>query len=328
MGKETKIGLGVIAVLMTVFGVLLFRHLQASHELPSRGLGDQTAVKPLPTHGDVTVASDESRITGSKLWDTPAASAASAAIEVAAGESVDPYEAQPAKPQAEVVVAGGPRKSGNPLRQASAEVPVEASEELAEYGGDEADPLMTVPDATEPASDDPYAAQATEFAPSEAPSPANNAFESPAPRSAALRNPFDQAPPIEAAPAPGAHSDQDAPEPAWTETETPAADTQNDPPTNAFAPRPATSPIYEDEPQQPAQFDRFESSAAETSIPGAATEATAPDAWRNSASAAAPLPCHRSPSVRRVNMPAVSAESVVSLSNFLGLRRGRTMFLN
>ncbi len=290
MGKETKIGLGVIAVLMTVFGVLLFRHLQASHEFPSRGLGDQTAVKPLPTHGDVTVASDESRITGSKLWDTPAKSVAPATIEVAAGEAVDPYEAPAAETGREIVAADTPRNGGNPLRRASAEFPVEASEEPVDASGEEvvADPLMTVPDATEPAIGDPYAGQTTEVDPPEQPLPANNALEAPAPRSAALRNPFDQAPPVAAAPA--VDNAKNGPEREWTESELPAADPQDDAPQSVFEPQPATSPAQEGEPQQPAApFDRFESSAAETSIRDAATETPAPDAWRNSASVAAPL---------------------------------------
>jgi nucleoid-associated protein YgaU len=291
MGKETKVGLAVIAVLMTVFGVLLFRHLQASHELPSRGLGDQTAVKPLPTHGDVTVASDESRITGSKLWDSPAANDAAKAVEVAAGEAVDPYEAQPAKPQSDVVVAGGLRQSGNPLRQASAEVPVEASEEPIDAAGDEVvtDPLMTVPDSTEPAIDDPYAGQATEIAPAEEPLPADNAFEAPvpaaAPRSAALRNPFGQAAPVEAAPEPAANSAAGAPEPAWTEPEPPGAEPQNE-----FDPQVPNEPATASEPQQPGtQFDRFESSPTAESTPAVSGDAAPTDDWRTSTPAAAPL---------------------------------------
>ena len=110
MGKETKIGLAVITVLMSVFSVLLFRHLQASHKEPMRGLGDQTAVKPLATHGDVTVASDESRITGSKLWDTPGGKQTPATVEIAAGDATDPYETNlpAAERNAEVATRGSP----------------------------------------------------------------------------------------------------------------------------------------------------------------------------------------------------------------------------
>lgn len=287
MGKETRIGLAVIAVLMTVFGTLLFRHLQASHELPTRGLGDQTVVKPLPTHGDVTVASDESRITGSKLWDSPSANDTATTVEVAVGEAVDPYEVPAAEARTEVVAAGAPRRSGNPLRQASVEFPVESSEEPIDASGDEivADPLMTVPAATESAAVDPYFDQVPEIAPAEAPLPAGIAHDEPAPVDASMRNPFGQAPPVEAALEQAPNRAEGAPDPEWTESELPSAAPQN-----AFAPQPGTSPAYESEPQQPAaQFDRFESSQADDSISDATVDGSAADDWRTSTPAAAPL---------------------------------------
>lgn len=290
MGKETKIGLAVIAVLMTVFGVLLFRHLQASHELPMRGLGDQTAVQPLPTHTDVAVASEESRITGSKLWDTPTTNETPATAEVVGDESTDPYQAGTAEPEngapvnrspfqrgsaieshAEVADAGAPRS--NPLRRASAEFPVETPHEPAAASGDEVvtDPLMTVPDASESAAADPYAGE--EVAPAPAESPVAPAPESQLPTDsrddeptepqagAALRDPFDQAPPVETAPEP------------LSEDAQPLAETAPD-----------------SQPQQPSsQFDRFESSAAETAVSESVADAAAPDAWRGRAPAAAPL---------------------------------------
>lgn len=318
MGKETKVGLAVIAVLMTVFGVLLFRHLQASHKEPTRGLGDQTAVKPLPTHGDVTVASDESRITGSKLWETPGDQQPKASVDVAAAGATDPYGAEApasaaAAPESAVVTAGAPRERGNPLRRASAEFPVEAGEQAADKSGDEivADPLMSVPTSSDaaaapPASADPYAGQ--EAAPADEPLPAYEAMEPPvaaspavAPNAAAMRSPFDQAPPA----AEPAQAPKSAPsEPVWADAEPPVSDLPNDieppqqaPPQNAFDDQPVSQPQYDAEPQYDAapqrpasQFDRFESTGVEPSTDEAATEPPAADEWRTSgAPAAAPL---------------------------------------
>jgi nucleoid-associated protein YgaU len=100
-----------------------------------------------------------------------------------------------------------------------------------------------------------------------------------------MRNPFDQTPPVEAAPA-SANEAGGAPEPAWTESDSPAADPQNE-----FAPQASTEPAIENEPPQQsgAEFDRFEPSPADASVPDAAVDAAPVDNWRTSAPAAAPL---------------------------------------
>jgi nucleoid-associated protein YgaU len=343
MGKETKIGLAVIAVLMTVFGVLLFRHLQASHTEPTRGLGDQTAVKPLPAHSDVKVASDESRITGSKLWDTPGEKAEAGTVEVAGAETTDPYqrsaeESDPpamhspfqghtaATADAEAAGLAADRENRNPLRQASAEVPLDSSETPAAEGPDSldaqqaiADPLMTVP-STNPVTAgatgaaDPYANSADEIPqateqvePIDQPlpggqlPPAQNHDER-TPASAAMRSPFSQAPPVETAPA--AQEAANRAEPDWAASEPAAAEPQaafapQQPggapapaePTGAFAPQPAAGPSYDAEPQPAdAPYDRFEAAAAEpTSTTESQATGTPADGWQTTAPAAAPL---------------------------------------
>ena len=75
MGKETKIGLAVIGVLLSVFGVLLFRHFLASHSPPAGTEQAQVPIEVLSSAGmskpSVVVASKDSAGISSKMWDEP-----------------------------------------------------------------------------------------------------------------------------------------------------------------------------------------------------------------------------------------------------------------
>ncbi len=75
MGKETKVGLAVIGVLLSVFGVLLFRHFLASHAPPAGSEQAQAPIEPLSSAGmskpSVVVASKDAAGISSKMWDEP-----------------------------------------------------------------------------------------------------------------------------------------------------------------------------------------------------------------------------------------------------------------
>ena len=74
MGKETKIGLAVIGVLVTIFSVLLFRHFGGPSAAPEVA---RAPIQPLSSAGmskeNVVVTSKDSAGARSKLWDTPTA---------------------------------------------------------------------------------------------------------------------------------------------------------------------------------------------------------------------------------------------------------------
>ncbi len=73
MGKETKIGLAVIGMLLSIFGVLLFRYFAASHPASSGVEEARAPIEPLSSDGmaepNVVVASPEPGGIRSKLWD-------------------------------------------------------------------------------------------------------------------------------------------------------------------------------------------------------------------------------------------------------------------
>ncbi len=320
MGKETKIGLAVIGVLMTVFGVLLFRHLQASHDLPSRGLGDHSAVVPVPAHADLEVASAESRITGSKLWDTPSTSEPAKTVEVGAGEAVDPYAASGDEPEQAVPLgrspfqretafepnrvaqANGASGKENPLRRASAELPVDDASEQVDADAPVNDSLMTVPSYDSQASADPYAMEAPESAEESLDAAVSQDLDAPieAPEpfagDPAMRDPFGRAANAASrAPAARGETAVDV-EPAWDEP-TPYAQPEAEAfeaeapvanPRAAFD-RTPHDPASDDEPgPSGARFGRFNAARDQADI-AAPGQAPVEDAWRGSAPAAAPL---------------------------------------
>ncbi len=103
MGKETKIGLALIGVLLTVFGVLLFRHLGAGQSLTPIEDDTEMAVRPLSAEGmsapqNVVVTGGEpvSDDTRQALWDSPEPSAETSGEQPPAA-SYMPEGAPPAK---------------------------------------------------------------------------------------------------------------------------------------------------------------------------------------------------------------------------------------
>jgi nucleoid-associated protein YgaU len=233
MGKETKIGLAVIGVLVTIFSVLLVRHFRAGH-LPPRGTEmAQTPIEPLSSAGmssvDTSVTSSES-IAGSKLWDTPSETVAQVPtedpypneladssptddpyaqpIETAAAD--DPADAAPTAPVGRSPFHRGPAvetpaaapaatAATNPLRRASVTMPLEdagapySEPETAEPEGT----LMTLPPADGVAAAEPADSEFGQYGSTSSAAEPHDPFAATAPVSqadAAARDPFEAAP--------------------------------------------------------------------------------------------------------------------------------------
>jgi nucleoid-associated protein YgaU len=146
MGKETKIGLAVIGVLVTVFSVLLFRHFGGTSAAPEVA---RAPIQPLSSAGmskeNVVVTSKGSAAARSRLWDTPTATsdepagqAPTASYMPAENESAaagDPYAertaTQPGADQGAEPVAGEPA-SRSPFQSGPALTATTAVEPAAE----------------------------------------------------------------------------------------------------------------------------------------------------------------------------------------------------
>lgn len=146
MGKETKIGLAVIGVLVTVFSVLLFRQFGG----PAAASEEARApIQPLSSAGmskeNVVVTSEGTGVENSKLWATPTAAGEEAAEQAPAASYMP---AANETPGSEAAV------SADPYAQSSSAEPVAVEDaSAASRSPFQSGPALAAPPADEPAAD-------------------------------------------------------------------------------------------------------------------------------------------------------------------------------
>ncbi len=134
MGKETKIGLAVIGVLLTVFGVLLARHFIVGSQSEDSGEAEVAEAKPLPTEAaseepNVVVAQNDPSSAGGAMWGTGNDATGEAAEDRLPSNSYMPPagepEPLPQDPYAEPVANESASAGTSPFVDSGAAVPMD-----------------------------------------------------------------------------------------------------------------------------------------------------------------------------------------------------------